>query len=42
MAFFLNKNVVFIDSIDSMQRMNSSLDKLAKTLSGKDFEYLIE
>ena len=39
MAFFLNKNVVFIDS---MQRMNSSLDKLAKTLSGKDFEYLIE
>ena len=38
MAFFLNKNLVFIDS---MQFMNSSLDKLAKNLSQKDFKYLI-
>ena len=38
-AFFLNKNLVFIDS---MQFMNSSLDKLAKNLSDKDFKYLIE
>ena len=28
--------------IDSMQFMNSSLDKLAKNLSDKDFKYLIE
>ena len=39
MAFFLNKNLVFIDS---MQFMNSSLDKLVKNLSDKDFKYLIE
>ena len=39
MAFFLNKNVVFIDS---MQFMNSSLDNLAKNLSDKNFKYLIE
>ena len=39
MAFFLNKNLVFIDSI---QFMNSSLDKLGKNLSNKDFKYLIE
>ena len=39
MTFFLNKNLVFIDS---MQFMNSSLDKLAKNLSDKDFKYLIE
>ena len=38
MTFFLNKNLVFIDS---MQFMNSSLDKLAKNLSDKDFKYLI-
>ena len=37
MAFFLNKNLVFIDSI---QFMNSSLDKLAKKLEDKDFKYL--
>ena len=30
MAFFLNKNLVFIDS---MQFMNSSLEKLVKTLT---------
>ena len=36
---FLNKNLVFIDS---MQFMNSSLDKLAKNLSDKDFQYLKE
>ena len=36
MAFFLNKNLVFIDS---MQFMNSSLDKLVKNLSDEDFKY---
>ena len=39
MAFFLNKNLVFIDS---MQFMNSSLDKLVKNLSDEDFKYLAE
>ena len=39
MAFFLNKNLVFIDS---MQFMNSSLDKLVKNLSNNDFKYLTE
>ena len=39
MAFFLNKNLVFIDS---MQFMNSSLNKLARNLSDKDFKYLVE
>ena len=39
MVFFLNKNLVFIDS---MQFMNSSLDKLVKNLSDKDFKYLIK
>ena len=39
MTFFLNKNLVFIDS---MQFMNSSLYKLVKNLSDKDFKYLIE
>ena len=38
-TFFLNKNLVFIDS---MQFMNSSQDKLAKNLSDNDFKYLIE
>ena len=38
-AFFLNKNLVFIDS---MQFMDSSLDKRAKNLSDKDFKYLAE
>ena len=37
--FFLNKNLVVIDS---MQFMNSSLDKLVKNLSDEDFKYLIE
>ena len=37
--FFLNKNLVFIDS---MQFMNSSLDKLVKNLSDGDFRYLVE
>ena len=36
---FLNKNLLFIDS---MQFMNSSLDKLVKHLSDKDFMYLVE
>ena len=39
MAFILNKNLVFIDS---MQFMNYSLDKLLKNLSDEDFKYLVE
>ena len=39
MGFTLNKNLVFIDS---MLFMNSSLDKLVKNLSDKDFKYLSE
>ena len=39
MAFTLNKNLVFIDS---MLFMNSSLNKLVKNLSDKDFNYLSE
>ena len=39
MAFFLNKNLVFIDS---MQVMNSSPYKPVKNLSDQDFKYLIE
>ena len=39
MAFFLNKNLVFIDS---MQFMNFSLDKLVKNLSHEDFKYLVK
>ena len=37
MTCLLNKNLVFIDS---MQFMNSSLEKLAKSLSDDDFKYL--
>ena len=33
----VNKNLLFIDS---MQFMNSSLDKLVKNLNDKDFKYL--
>ena len=39
MAFFLGKNLVFIDS---MQFMNSSLYKLVKNLSHEDFKNLVE
>ena len=39
MAFFLNKNLVFIES---MQFMNSSLEKLVKNLLNDDFKYLTE
>ena len=39
MAFFLNKNLLFIDSI---QFLNSSFDKLVKNLSDEDFNYLVE
>ena len=39
MVFTINKNLVFIDS---MQFMNCSLDKLVKNLSDKDFKYLSE
>ena len=37
MAFAINTNLVFIDS---MKFMNSSLDSLAKNLSDNDFKYL--
>ena len=37
MAFILNKNLVFTDS---MQFMNSSLEKLVKNLADDDFKYL--
>ena len=37
MVFILNKNLVFIDS---MQFMCSSLEKLVKNLSDNDFKYL--
>ena len=39
MALFLGKNLVFIDS---MQFMNSSLDKLVKNLSDEDLRYLVK
>ena len=39
MTFFLNKNLVFIGS---MQFMNSSYDKLAKNLSDEDFRCLVQ
>ena len=39
MTFTINKNLVFIDS---MQFMNSSLDSLVNNLSGIDFKYLSE
>ena len=39
MVFTINKNLVFIDS---MQFMTCSLDKLVKNLSDKDFKYLSE
>ena len=39
MEFFLNKNLVFIDS---MQFITSNLKKLAKNLSEEDFKYLVE
>ena len=37
MTFTINKNLIFIDS---MQFMNSSLDALVRNLSDNDFEYL--
>ena len=36
--FFLNKNLVFSDS---MQFMSSSFDKLVKYLSDEDFKYIV-
>ena len=39
MTFFLNKKIVFIDS---MQFTNSSLNKVVKNLSDEDFKYLVE
>ena len=38
MTFFLNKNLVFIDS---MQCMNSRLDKHVKNVSDEYFKYLV-
>ena len=40
MTFFLIKTYLFF--IDSMQFMDSSLDKLVKNLSDEDFKYLVE
>ena len=39
MTFVLGRDLVFIDS---MQFMDSSLDKLVKNLVDKDFKYLVE
>ena len=39
MTFFLDRDLVFIDS---MQFVNSSLDKLVKNLVDQDFKYLVE
>ena len=39
MSFLFNKNLVFIES---MQFMNSSLEKLVKNLADEDFKYLVE
>ena len=39
MAFTINKNIVFIDT---MQFIKSSLDSLVKNLMDKDFKYLSE
>ena len=39
MAFTINKNLVFIDS---MQFMNCSVDSLVKNLLDNDFKYLSE
>ena len=39
MAFILNKNLLFIDS---MQFMNFSLERLVKNISDNDFKYLTQ
>ena len=39
MAFMINKKLNFYDS---MQFMNSNLEKLVKNLSGNDFKCLIQ
>ena len=39
MAFTINRNLIFIDS---MQFMNCCLDSLVKNLSDNDFKYLSE
>ena len=39
MAFFLSRDLVFIESV---QFMNCSLDKLVNNLVDKDFKYLVK
>ena len=39
MAFILNKNLIFIET---MQFVSSSLEKPVKNLSGNDFKFLAE
>ena len=39
MTFIINKNLIFIDS---MQFMNSSLEKPGKNVSDDDFKYLTQ
>ena len=39
MVFFWGKFLVFVDS---MEFMNSSIDKLVKNLSDEGFKYLVE
>ena len=39
MAFTINRNLIFIDS---MHFMNSSLDSMLKNFSDNDFKYLSE
>ena len=39
MAFFLDKDLLFIDS---MQLINSNLQKLGKNLTDKDFKHLVQ
>ena len=39
MAFTINRNIIFIDS---MQFMKSSIDSLIKNIGDRDFKYLSE
>ena len=42
MAFFLRKNLCNLWIYDSMQFMNSSIDKHVKNFSDEDFKYLVK